>query len=167
MPHICVGESGQHWFRKWLGAEKAPSHYLNQCWVIVNWTMRNKIQWNFNRNTKLFFHENTSENIVCEKAAILSRARYVNFSFSIMAVNGSALLGASPSPATALTTMLKKFFFSKFIHVLVISNTICRLNNDIQNEKYQEMSLYLTHWGLMMSCMASWNLVKNGASKIR
>ena len=22
----------QHWFRKWLGAEKATSHYLNQCW---------------------------------------------------------------------------------------------------------------------------------------
>ena len=23
-----------------------PSHYLNQCWVIVNWTLRNKLQWN-------------------------------------------------------------------------------------------------------------------------
>ena len=22
----------QHWFRFWLGAEKATSHYLNQCW---------------------------------------------------------------------------------------------------------------------------------------
>ena len=22
----------QHWFRKWLGAEQATSHYLNQCW---------------------------------------------------------------------------------------------------------------------------------------
>ena len=34
--HICVSESGQHWFRKWLVAYSAPSHYLNQCWVIVN-----------------------------------------------------------------------------------------------------------------------------------
>ena len=25
-----------------------PSHYPNQCWVIVNWTLRNKLQWNFN-----------------------------------------------------------------------------------------------------------------------
>ena len=25
----------------------APSHYLNQCWVIVNWTLRNKFEWNF------------------------------------------------------------------------------------------------------------------------
>ena len=24
----------------------APSHYLNQCWNIVNWTLGNKLQWN-------------------------------------------------------------------------------------------------------------------------
>ena len=35
-----------------------PSHNLNQCWVIVNWALRNKLQWNFNLNTKLFIHEN-------------------------------------------------------------------------------------------------------------
>ena len=23
----------------------APSHYLNQCWNIVNWTLGNKLQW--------------------------------------------------------------------------------------------------------------------------
>ena len=40
---------------------------LSQCLV------RNKLQWNFNQNTKLFIHENTSENIVCQMAAILSR----------------------------------------------------------------------------------------------
>ena len=41
--------------------------------VIVNWTLRSKLQWNFNQNTKLFIHENASENVVFEKAAILSR----------------------------------------------------------------------------------------------
>ena len=34
---------------------------------------RNKLQWNFNQNRKLFFHGNASEYIVCEMAAILSR----------------------------------------------------------------------------------------------
>ena len=24
----------QHWFRKWLGAVQATSHYLNQCWLV-------------------------------------------------------------------------------------------------------------------------------------
>ena len=24
----------QHWFRKWLGSDQAPSHYLNQWWIV-------------------------------------------------------------------------------------------------------------------------------------
>ena len=35
MPHICVIESGQYWFRWWLVAYSPPSHYLNQCYVII------------------------------------------------------------------------------------------------------------------------------------
>ena len=77
MPHIYT-EWGQHWFRYWLVAYLAPSHYLNQCWVLVNWTLRNKLQRNFNQNTKLFIHKSASENIVCEMVAILSRGRWVN-----------------------------------------------------------------------------------------
>ena len=61
-----------------LVAYSAQSHYLNQCWDIVNWTLGNTIQWNFNQNTKLFIHENASEIIVCETVAILSRGRRVN-----------------------------------------------------------------------------------------
>ena len=45
--------------------------YLNQCWFIVNRTLGNKLQWNFNQNTKPFSHENAFENIFCEKPAIL------------------------------------------------------------------------------------------------
>ena len=26
--------------------------YINQCWDIVNWTLRNKLRWNFHQNTK-------------------------------------------------------------------------------------------------------------------
>ena len=55
VPHICIGELGQLWFRLWLGAEQAPSHYMNQSTLTVNRTLRNKLQWNLNRNTKLSF----------------------------------------------------------------------------------------------------------------
>ena len=58
-------------------AYSAPSHYLNQCWFIVNWNLRNKLQWNFNENTKIFIHKNASESNFCEMAAILSRGRWV------------------------------------------------------------------------------------------
>ena len=37
-----------------------------------------QVELNFNQNTQLFIHENASENIVCEMAAILSRERWVN-----------------------------------------------------------------------------------------
>ena len=80
LPHIGVSESGQHWFRQWLIAHLTPSHYLNQSWVIVNWTLRNKLQWKFKQSTKLFIHKNASENIVCKMADLLSRERWVNCS---------------------------------------------------------------------------------------
>ena len=63
----------QHCFRQWLVACMVPSHCLNQCFFIVNWTLRNTLQWNSNQDTKFFIHENAFENAVCEMAAILSR----------------------------------------------------------------------------------------------
>ena len=64
VPHICVSGSAlaQIMACRLFGA----SYYLNQCWNIVNWTLRNKLQLIFNQNTKLFIHENAFENIVCE-----------------------------------------------------------------------------------------------------
>ena len=55
-----------------------PSHYLNQGWNIVNWTLKNKIQWNFNLYLNIFIQENAFENVVCEMAAILCRPQCVN-----------------------------------------------------------------------------------------
>ena len=56
-----------------------PSHYLNQCWCgIVNWTPRNKLQWNRNRNSYIFIQENAFQIVVWKMAAILSRPQCVN-----------------------------------------------------------------------------------------
>ena len=87
VPNICVGVLDQHWFRQWLVAYSAPSHYLNQCWVIVNLNLRNKLQWNFIQHTKLFIHKKASENIVCEMAAILFRGRW-NHAPGLFSVHG-------------------------------------------------------------------------------
>ena len=61
-----------HWFRQWLVAWWAPSHYLNQCWNMVNWTLRNKHRWNFNQNSYILIQENAFENVIWKMAAILS-----------------------------------------------------------------------------------------------
>ena len=69
--------TNHHCFRQWLVAWPAPSHYLNQCWDIVNWTLRNKLHWNFNRYSYIFIQENSFENVVWKMAAILSRPQCV------------------------------------------------------------------------------------------
>ena len=40
--------------------------------IIINWTLRNKLQWNFYQTTNIFIQENAYENVVSETAAIWS-----------------------------------------------------------------------------------------------
>ena len=72
--HICIGNLNIISSDNGLSP---PSHYLNQCWNIVNWTPRNKLQWNVNRNSNIFIQENPFENGVWKMAAILSRPQCV------------------------------------------------------------------------------------------
>ena len=53
------------------------SHYLNQCWNIVNSDIRNRLQWNLKRNSYIFIQENAFENVVCEMVTMLSRPQCV------------------------------------------------------------------------------------------
>ena len=46
-----------------------PSHYLNQGWNIVSWTLGNKL-WKPNRNLYIFFQENAFENVIWKMTAI-------------------------------------------------------------------------------------------------
>ena len=52
-------------------------HCFDQCWNIVNWNLRNKLQWNLNPNSNIFIQENAFESVVCEKTAIFSRPQCV------------------------------------------------------------------------------------------
>ena len=73
-----ASDPGHHWFRSWLVAWPAPSHDLNKCWNVVNWTLWHKFQWNLNGNLHIFIQENTFENVVWEMSAILHRPQYAN-----------------------------------------------------------------------------------------
>ena len=70
--HICVNKLTIIGSDNGL-SQSAPSHYLNQWWDIVNWNLRNKFQWNLERNSYIFIQENAFENVVCKMAVILSR----------------------------------------------------------------------------------------------
>ena len=46
---ICVNKLNYHWFRQWLFVHWAPSHYLNPCLDIGNWTLKNTFLWYLNQ----------------------------------------------------------------------------------------------------------------------
>ena len=56
-----------------IGAKPLSEQMLD----YLNWTLRNKLQWNLNRNFNIFIQENAFESVVCETAAILSRLQCV------------------------------------------------------------------------------------------
>ena len=60
--HIWISKLDQ-----WLVTFSVPSHYLNQCCVIVNYTLRNNFHEIFNQNTEIFIHENVLEIAVCKR----------------------------------------------------------------------------------------------------
>ena len=71
--HICVGNLNIIGSDNVSSPGSAPSHYLNQCWNIVNWTLRNKLQWIFKWNSNIFIQENAFQCVVCEITASLSQ----------------------------------------------------------------------------------------------
>ena len=80
--HICVSESGQHWFRQWLVAFPQPSHSLNQCCVFDNWTIRNKFHWNLNQKKQNCPFSNMHLKITSAKWRPFCRGRWVKIEIS-------------------------------------------------------------------------------------
>ena len=102
---------GQRRSASWVVAWTAPSHYLNQCWNIVNWTLGNKLQWNFSRNSNIFIEENTFENVVCEMLFISSRPQCVKLACALMAIQ----LVPDISPETNKLKCLNKYLMVALI----------------------------------------------------
>ena len=61
--HICVSDLTN------IGSDNSllPGRHQAIIWTnagnIVNWSPKNKLQWNFKRNSNIFFQENPFENI--------------------------------------------------------------------------------------------------------
>ena len=59
--YLVIIKLNHHWFRQWLITWLVLSHYLNQYWNSVSWTLWNKFQWNFYQHTTIFIQGNKSE----------------------------------------------------------------------------------------------------------
>ena len=135
VPYICVGELGEQWFREWLVACSVPSHYPNQCWHIVNWTLGNKLQWNSNRNTKLLTWKCVwiEEAAVCEITAIFSiyaaRVRTCYLHMYIIRVMSYERHGAANQGQRLLVQQL--------VHVNIKENTKIRISLALCEESHR------------------------------
>ena len=78
--------------------------------VRVNWTHRNKIQWNLNPNSNTFIQQNVFENVVSKMAAILSRPQCVKWKYICLMVTLSLGLSwgrvHSPIPGPAMRSVI-------------------------------------------------------------
>ena len=71
--HICVSKLDTSDSNNGLSPGR---NYLHKCWNNINWTHRNKIQRNVDRNSYIFIQENACENIACKMAAIFYDTSY-------------------------------------------------------------------------------------------
>ena len=81
--HICVRNLIHNWFKLRLVAFSATIHYLNQCWNIANLTLRNKLQWSFNRNSYIKHLRKCILKYRLRNGGPLCRDRWVNLRYYV------------------------------------------------------------------------------------
>ena len=84
---------------------------------IINWTLRNKLQWSFSGKSNFFIQENAFENVACEMSAILSRGRWVKKTCLTLEVITALTGGLAPSSLghQHLMTSSNGSIYSRFI----------------------------------------------------
>ena len=75
--HICVGNLTIIGSDNGLSLGRRQTIILTNAGILSIGPLRNKLQWNFNRNSNIFIPENAHEKVVCEMASILSRPQCV------------------------------------------------------------------------------------------
>ena len=113
-------------------AFRLVGHFQKQCWNINNKTLRNKLQWKFNRNSNTFIQENSFEGEVCEKAAILSRPHFNFFQYVSREFLNDLCVSHGDPTLTSFTSPIHFFFL--WTRNTNVSNkftfeNLCFLNN--------------------------------------
>ena len=129
--HICVRKlttiGSDNGFVPWT----EPSHYLNQCWYIVNWTLRNMIQLNFSRNQNIFIQEKALQNDICEMASILSRPQCVKPVVSTVPTDSLASSGVRTSAGMVMIKITACVHIAPSVKELIMScifSAVTRIN---------------------------------------
>ena len=126
-----------------------------QCWLIVNWKLRNKLPWNLDQHTKLFDLQNASENVVC---GILSREEgWVKTYGDTALIKPEPVIRALLLSRTQYT--MHKVLTLICIFLLSISRAIhwhqqwhiCILPHISRNERIQIFLYFVATWHLLLT----------------
>ena len=134
-----------------------PSHYLNQCWLIVIWTPGNKFQSNSNRNFIIFISENAFEIVVCHKGDHFVQGRWVKvavpyvFSNLVITVPAHVLgpLGTRPSGGLNMKMLSNQItHWGRETHICVGKFTIIGSDNGLSPGRRQ--AIIWTNGGILL-----------------
>ena len=67
MTHICVSKLTIIGSYNGLAPGRRQTIIWTNDGILLKGPLGKKLQWNFNRNSNIFIHENALENVVCEK----------------------------------------------------------------------------------------------------
>ena len=128
-----------------------PSNCLNQCWNIINWTPRDKLQWNLHQNLCIFILENVFE---------MSSGKWRQSCLSLYVLNTD---GAevrifwdnyvSTMTANTMAPCVAGHYRPLYCHCIThspvfstrkISNGVCVCNCSVR--KFEKMQRYLSWW---------------------
>ena len=77
MTHICVSKLTIIGSNNGLSPDRRLAIIWTNDGMLLIGPLRNKLQWNLNRNSNIFIQENAFESVVCKTVAILSRPQCV------------------------------------------------------------------------------------------
>ena len=70
--HVCVSKSNLYWFRLWSVVCSAPTHYLNQCFSLID-SLEQNFMVIYIEMQQFEQQVNEFENVVCKTDAIMSQ----------------------------------------------------------------------------------------------
>ena len=98
---------------------------MNQFWNIINWALKNKLQWIFNRSSNIF--KNTFENFICRSLSISSWPQCVKQ--IKLRINILTLYAAMAGPADGLAARGANLFAATVMKKLI--SRICNGHDQI------------------------------------
>ena len=123
VPHICVSELGH------IGSDNStPSHYLNQCWLVVNWTPVNKFRWKSNRSYISFLKKCIWNCRLLKWLPFCPRKVELIFP-TAMCPNLTQLLWCLVSPRETIVLEIEEITRS---HTLASHSTVCKLADTVK-----------------------------------